>query len=177
MMTRAFTWWTILRIALEERLAYRGDFWLGTLMRFLPIVTQVFLWGAVFAGMGAAASNGQIAGFSYHDMIAYYLIAMIGRAFSSMPGLASGIARQIRDGEIKKYLIQPVDLIGVDPPYRGRGVARTLLRRFVDSGRELRAIEKVATLIDLGQSDVREFFTRVGFHHGPMVQMERSIEP
>lgn len=69
-----------------------------------------------------------------------------------------------------------VDLIGVDPPYRGRGVARTLLRRFVDSGRELRAIEKVATLIDLGQSDVREFFTRVGFHHGPMVQMERSIE-
>ncbi len=45
-------------------------------------------------------------------MVAYYLLAMIGRAFSSMPGLASGIARQIRDGEIKKYLIQPVDLSG-----------------------------------------------------------------
>ena len=29
-----------------------------------------------------------------------------------MPGLASGIARQIRDGEIKKFLIQPVDLVG-----------------------------------------------------------------
>ena len=70
-----------------------------------------------------------------------------------------------------------VDLVGVDPPYRGRGIARTLLQRFVESGRELRAIAKVATLIDLGQSDVREFFTRVGFHHGPMVQMERSIEP
>lgn len=70
-----------------------------------------------------------------------------------------------------------VDLIGVDPPYRGRGIAQTLLRRFVDSGRELRAIEKVATLIDLGQSDVREFFTRVGFHHGPMIQMEQSIGP
>ncbi|HEX7217008.1 MAG TPA: GNAT family N-acetyltransferase [Methylomirabilota bacterium] len=70
-----------------------------------------------------------------------------------------------------------VDLVGVDPPYRGRGVAQTLLQRFVESGRELRAIEKVATLIDLAQSDVREFFTRVGFHHGPMVQMERSIQP
>ena len=70
-----------------------------------------------------------------------------------------------------------VDLIGVDPPYRGRGIAQTLLQRFVDSGRELRAIEKVATLIDLGQADVREFFTRVGFHHGPMIQMERSIGP
>jgi ABC-2 type transport system permease protein len=115
MLARAQTWWMILRIALEERLVYRGDFWLGTLMRFLPIVTQVFLWGAVFAGMGVAAqnsSNGQIAGFSYHDMVAYYLLTMIGRAFSSMPGLASGIARQIRDGEIKKYLVQPIDLIG-----------------------------------------------------------------
>ena len=41
MLARAQTWWTILRICLEERLVYRGDFWLGTLMRFLPIVTQV----------------------------------------------------------------------------------------------------------------------------------------
>lgn len=70
-----------------------------------------------------------------------------------------------------------VDLIGVAPPYRGRGVAQALLRRFVDSGRELRAIERVATLIDLGQADVREFFTRVGFHHGPMIHMEQSIGP
>jgi GNAT superfamily N-acetyltransferase len=70
-----------------------------------------------------------------------------------------------------------VDLIGVSPPYRGRGVAQALLRRFVDSGRELRAIERVATLIDLGQADVREFFTRVGFHHGPMIHMEQSVEP
>jgi len=68
-----------------------------------------------------------------------------------------------------------VDLIGVAPPYRGRGVAQALLRRFVDSGRELRAIERVATLIDLGQADVREFFTRAGFHHGPMIQLEREV--
>ena len=37
---------------------------------------------------------------------------MVGRAFSSMPGLASAIARSIRDGTIKKFLIQPVDMIG-----------------------------------------------------------------
>jgi ABC-2 type transport system permease protein len=29
-----------------------------------------------------------------------------------MPGLATGIAGQIRNGEIKKYLIQPIDMIG-----------------------------------------------------------------
>ena len=82
-------------------------------MRFLPIVTQIFLWAAVFDGHGPAAQAAQqIAGYSYHDFIAYYLLTMIGRAFSSMPGLASGIARDIRDGTVKKYLIQPIDMLG-----------------------------------------------------------------
>ena len=101
------TWFTILVISLEERLAYRGDFILGTLMRFLPIVTQVFLWTAVFA----ATSRSDIAGYSRTDIVAYYLLTMVTRAFSSMPGLAGGIARSIRDGSVKKYLVQPVDYV------------------------------------------------------------------
>jgi len=108
MYSRALTWWTILRIALAERLVYRGDFALGTLMRFLPIVTQIFLWSAVFEARG----NEQLAGYNYQDFVAYYLLTMVARAFSSMPGLASGIAGQIRSGEIKKFLVQPVDLLG-----------------------------------------------------------------
>jgi ABC-2 type transport system permease protein len=82
-------------------------------MRFLPIVTQIFLWTAVFAAVSASGSDAQsIAGYSNSDFIAYYLLTMIARAFSSMPGLASGIARSIRDGSIKKYLTQPVDMVG-----------------------------------------------------------------
>ncbi|GAB5403663.1 MAG: ABC-2 family transporter protein [Aureliella sp.] len=105
--SRLVCWWTIFRIALEERLAYRGDFALGTLMRFLPIVTQIFLWWAIFESI-----NGRLAGYSFPDMVAYYLLSMLGRAFSSMPGLASTVAKQIRDGEIKKFLVQPIDLVG-----------------------------------------------------------------
>ncbi|MEX0866203.1 MAG: ABC-2 family transporter protein [Pirellulales bacterium] len=107
MIARFTTLWTILRISLEERLVYRGDFALGTLMRFLPIVTQIFLWTAIFSAVGGK----MIAGYTRDDMIAYYLMTMIGRAFSSMPGLATGIAREVREGTIKKYLIQPIDLI------------------------------------------------------------------
>src|SRR5512140_500573 len=98
MLARAATWWTILRISIEERLVYRGDFALGTLMRFLPLVTQIFLWAAVFEAMRAAGEKTDVAGYSYRNMIAYYLLTMLSRAFSSMPGLASGIARDIRDG-------------------------------------------------------------------------------
>ncbi|MCU0961643.1 MAG: ABC-2 family transporter protein [Pirellulaceae bacterium] len=105
--------WTIFCIALEERLVYRGDFALGTLMRFLPIVTQIFLWWAIFDTIGGAEpGNAAVAGYSFHNVVAYYLLSMVSRAFSSMPGLASGIALQIRNGEVKKYLVQPVDLLG-----------------------------------------------------------------
>jgi ABC-2 type transport system permease protein len=106
------TRWMILRIALAERLAYRGDFVLGTLMRFLPIITQIFLWWAIFQSINPDDPNaGRLAGYSFHDMVAYYLLTMLGRAFSSMPGLSSSISAKVRDGEIKKFLVQPVDLI------------------------------------------------------------------
>ena len=108
MYARALSWWTILRIALEERMVYRGDFALGTLMRFLPIITQIFLWSAVFQARG----EDRLAGYTYESVVAYYLLTMLSRAFSSMPGLASGIALQIRNGEVKKFLIQPVDMVG-----------------------------------------------------------------
>lgn len=100
-------WFTMLAICLEERLVYRGDFVLGTAMRFLPIVTQVFLWTAVFQ----ATRRPDIAGYSRDDIVAYYLLTMVTRAFSSMPGLAGGISRSIRDGSVKKYLVQPVDYV------------------------------------------------------------------
>jgi len=113
MPSRLSLWWTVLRISLSERLIYRVDFALGTLMRFLPVVTQIFLWWAVFQGAAASGMTSQkIAGYSYRDFIAYYLLTYIGRALSSMPGLASGLARDIRDGTVKKYLIQPIDMLG-----------------------------------------------------------------
>lgn len=108
MIARIQLWWTILGMCIAERLAYRGDFILGTTMRFLPIVTQIFLWTAVFG----SATAGAMKGYTRDSIVAYYLLTMIARAFSSMPGLASGIATQIRSGEIKKFLIQPIDLIG-----------------------------------------------------------------
>ena len=106
------TRWMILRIALAERLAYRGDFVLGTLLRFLPIITQIFLWWAIFQSINPVDPfAARLSGFSFPDMVAYYLLTMVARAFSSMPGLSSSIALKFRDGEIKKFLIQPIDLI------------------------------------------------------------------
>jgi GNAT superfamily N-acetyltransferase len=66
-----------------------------------------------------------------------------------------------------------IDLIGIDLRYRGLGIGRRLVEQFLDSGRQLRAVRKLATLIDLEQADIREFFVHLGFRHGPMIQLER----
>jgi len=104
----------IFRASLVERMAYRSDFLLGTVLRFLPVLTTILLWEAVYKGSG----EDSMAGFSRREMIAYLLLIHISRMFSSMPGLAGGISRDIREGTLKKYLVQPLDMIGYLISYR-----------------------------------------------------------
>ncbi len=104
----------ICRVSLIERLTYRGDFFLSTVLRFLPLVTTLLLWHAIYDGV----ASGVIADYTLREMIAYLLLVHISRMFSSMPGLAYGIARDIRDGSLKKYLLQPIDMIAYLVSYR-----------------------------------------------------------
>src|ERR1700738_876671 len=63
----------IFRASLVERMAYRGDFLIGTILRFLPMITTILLWKSVYAGSGKAS----LEGFSYDEMIAYLLLTHI----------------------------------------------------------------------------------------------------
>jgi ABC-2 type transport system permease protein len=104
----------IFRISLIERMVYRGDFLLGTFLRFLPMLTTILLWDAIYAGSNKAS----LGGYRLNDMISYLLLVHISRMFSSMPGLAGGIARSVRDGSLKKYLLQPIHMIAYLFAYR-----------------------------------------------------------
>ncbi len=42
----------IFRVSLAERMTYRGDFLLATIFRFLPMVTTILLWQAIYVGSG-----------------------------------------------------------------------------------------------------------------------------
>ena len=117
MLAKAGTWWTYFRVSLEERMVYRGDFIIGVMMRFLPFATQVFMYWAIFETLQSGTQTdgrltGEIGGFTFYDLIAYLLLVTVTRAFSSMPGLTSGISNSVRNGEVKKYLIQPIDMVG-----------------------------------------------------------------
>jgi len=120
-------YYKIFRASLVERMAYRGDFLLGTILRFLPMVTTILLWQAIFKSSGRSSLNG----FTYNETIAYLLLTHISRMFSSMPGLAGGIAREIREGTLKRYLIQPVDLIGYLLSYRAAHKVAYIVTSFI----------------------------------------------
>jgi ABC-2 type transport system permease protein len=117
---RMSKYWSIFTVSLKERMTYRGDFLLGTILRFLPMVTTILLWQAIYAGSGPGQVSLGSANikFRYREMIAYLLLTNISRMFSSMPNLAGGIARDIREGTLKRYLVQPIDMIGYLLVYR-----------------------------------------------------------
>ena len=114
-MNRMNAWaaqtWTILRISLQERLIYRAEFALSAALRFLPILTRIFLWLTVYAVVGSQG-NTTIAGYDRDAMIGYYLLTMLVRLASAAPGVSTQIAREIRTGTFRRYLVQPIDFLG-----------------------------------------------------------------
>jgi ABC-2 type transport system permease protein len=126
---RLAKYWAIFRASLSERMTYRGDFLIGTIFRFLPMVTTVLLWQAIYVGAGKKGSD--LAGYRYNEMIAYLLLTHISRMFSSMPNLASGIAREVREGTLKRYLLQPMDMIGYLLSYRVAHKAAYIVTSFL----------------------------------------------
>ena len=95
---------TVFKIGLSERLVYRFNFFTGVFVRFLPLVSTIYLWKAVYA----SRDGHPIESYTFPGMIAYYMLIQVARSFSSMPGLARTIAQEIREGELNKYLIRPV---------------------------------------------------------------------
>ena len=66
-----------------------------------------------------------------------------------------------------------IEIIGVDPAYRGRGIARALLERFTASAED-HGIKTIFTLVDNGQSEMKQFFNRLGFTQGRMLHFQKE---
>ena len=67
-----------------------------------------------------------------------------------------------------------IDVIGVHPAYRFRGIGRTLVNEFNRLAKDRRKIERVFTLVDPEETETTGFFSRLGFAHGKLIHMQRS---
>lgn len=67
-----------------------------------------------------------------------------------------------------------VEMIGVDPAYRRRGIAEALMEQFTESAED-HGIKTIFTLIDPNRSELQHFFSQLGFVHGKMVHYQKEI--
>lgn len=103
-------YWVVFKVAIADRFVYRGDFFVATLLRFTPIITTIALWSAIYRG-GGDGQDHVIGDLTYRQMVGYYLMIMVTRAFGSMPGLAGGFAFDIREGNMRRFIVQPVSYV------------------------------------------------------------------
>ena len=69
----------IFRVSLIERLHYRGDFFFSTILRFLPMLTTILLWRAVYIGAKETTGETELAGYGYLAAARAEFLARLGR--------------------------------------------------------------------------------------------------
>lgn len=67
-----------------------------------------------------------------------------------------------------------IEIIGVDPAYRRQGIAHELVEKFAESAED-HGIRTIFTLITSNQTEMQQFFSRLGFVHGKMLHYQKEI--
>lgn len=67
-----------------------------------------------------------------------------------------------------------IEMIGIDPVYRRRGIAEELIDQFVESAED-HGIKTIFTLIDPNRAELQHFFGRLGFVQGKMVHYQKDL--
>lgn len=66
-----------------------------------------------------------------------------------------------------------IEIIGVDPAYRGQGVGRALIEQFTTSAED-HDIKTIFTLVNKDNNDMAGFFSQVGFIQGQMLHFQKG---
>ena len=98
-----------LGLGVKETMAYRADFWMSIVSAAFPILIQIFMWQALFAGAG----TGELFGRDHAGMLAYSVsAAILWRLLRT--GFEYEINDDIKNGGLSKYVIRPMGYL----PYR-----------------------------------------------------------
>ena len=98
-------YWQIIKITFEEYFEYRLNFLLWRFRSFVSFLTLYFFWLAIYG------TNDIFLGYEKSQMLTY----IIGISFFKSIVLGSrsaDLAGQIRSGELTKYLLRPVRIVG-----------------------------------------------------------------
>lgn len=98
-------------------------------------------------------------------------LSLIGEIGGQVIGFV--LARQIYIGEppIEVGLIQ---ILGVDPDYRGQGIASTLIDAIVEHCRT-RGLKAVRVMVSQDDSQLQGFFKHMGFASGQLIDYSKKL--
>jgi len=102
-------YWHVLKVGLQNNLAYRFNFLARTLFGLIPLTAMLMLWRTIYAGKGPDSLVGS---YSLAEMISYYLAVTVVNALTMVSEDDWQIAADIRDGNINHFLAKPMDYLG-----------------------------------------------------------------
>lgn len=104
-------YWHVIGIGVQNNLTYRFNFLARTLFGFIPLTAILLLWRNIYAGNAASGSGTEVASYTLVQMTTYYLLVTIVDALTAVNEDDWQIAADIRDGNISRFLLKPVDYL------------------------------------------------------------------
>ena len=96
----------IFEISLQNRFEYRLNSFLWMVYSFIPILSSMALWNAVYTGRGDTGLY-----YSRNEMMTYYFIMLIVSNLLRAGYDYHGVANDIKSGGINPYLVRPYDFM------------------------------------------------------------------
>lgn len=94
-------YWTIFKLELQKDMQYRFNFFARIISNALMLVFLFFFWIKIYS------EGNQISGYNLKDILTYYFIVTIF-TFWLFRDLGWIISDEIREGEVKNFLLKPV---------------------------------------------------------------------
>ena len=105
---------------IQATLAFKANFFAEVFMRSLGFLIMIFLWKAVYV------QSGDIAGFTFKELLTYFLLVELFRHFLSVSTFEE-IQEGVREGKISNELIKPLNTLYI---YFSRNISKNLITMF-----------------------------------------------
>ena len=96
----------VIKINVKAQLSWRIDVIFQMLFTISKILLAYLLWGIIFQ------EKDNIAGFTFHAMLSYYIISSFLTQLDLSSGVSMEIYDRIRGGTFSKYMIIPISIEG-----------------------------------------------------------------
>lgn len=96
----------IFSIGMKEMLTYRFDVFGKGISCFFKICIAYFMWNIIYA------MNSKVGGYTFNQMITYYLLINFLLSFEKSTEVSKLLAEEIKTGNFTKYIVKPLGPFG-----------------------------------------------------------------